>query len=82
MDLCSEQSEHVGVCGVYLYGVIFDVEVARSPAQVCGGEVAGALVEADHPGLIQLPARLHHQILPVQLQSWIHLSPAARERRQ
>lgn len=52
---------------VYLYGVVSDVEVAGGPAQVSGGKVAGALLEADHPGLIQLSAWLHHQLLPVEL---------------
>lgn len=59
--------------GVYLYSVVFDVEVAGGPAKISGGKVSGALLEADHPGFVQFSASLHHQLLPVQLQRRIHL---------
>lgn len=59
--------------GVYLYSVVFDVEVAGGPAKISGGKVSGALLEADHPGFVQFSASLHHQLLPVQLQRGIHL---------
>lgn len=59
--------------GVYLYSVVFDVEVAGGPAKISGGKVSGALLEADHPGFVQFSASLHHQLLPVQLQPRIHL---------
>lgn len=51
--------------GVYLYSVVFDVEVAGGPAKISGGKVSGALLEADHPGFVQFSASFHHQLLPV-----------------
>ena len=51
----------------HLNGVVFDVEVTGGAAHVSGVEVSGALLEADHAGLVQLPSGLHHQLLTVQV---------------
>lgn len=64
----------------HLYGIVFDVEVAGSSAKISGGKVSSSLLEADHPGFVQVPASLHHKFLPVQLQRWIHLHKTRQPR--
>lgn len=66
----------------YLYGVVLDVEVAGRAAQVGGVEVAGSLLEADHAGLVQFAASLHHQVLTVELQTRVHLGGGIWEKAQ